>query len=411
MKHRIAAIVFVMICASYTAFPQSKQLVPRGSGGRQVALVIGNSSYSEGRLENAANDAADMRKALRDKGFTVSQCCDNVGIQELTTAIDDWTMSLQRDDRAIFYFSGHGIRVNSTDYLVPIGYPSNSTQADVRFRAYAVDQLQEKMQERGTKVNLIILDACRDNPYVLGKGLEKGMAGSTAGFGTYIIYAASPGHVASVNAAGKNSLFTLALLEELEMPSISLRTLGADVRDRVYEMSDGTQIPYISENVVFDVVLGAASGAVTVPARDASTPNTNRTHAGAAVSTPPTTPGTVNVSPKDVLPSFSPAPAEEFKPLFNLHVKVVYGSGFRALNSLTDRIKEAGAFVESEQRLDDQLPSVTQISFRDGLSRQAQFLQQLISPQAANAQLWPHDLPGEFQLRLVLGKDVSGKQQ
>jgi uncharacterized caspase-like protein len=237
-------------------------------------------------------DAADMRKALREKGFTVSQCCDDVGIEKLTTTIDDWTASLQRNDVAVFYFSGHGIRVNSTDYLVPIGYPSNSTQATVRFHAYAVDQLQEKMQERGTQVNLIILDAFRDNPYVLGKGLEKGMAGSTAGFGTYIIYAASPGRVASLNAEGKNSLFTLALLEELKMPSISLRTLGPNVRDRVYVMSDGTQIPYISENVVFDVVLGAASGAVTVPARDASTQNTNRTRSIAAASIPPITPGT-----------------------------------------------------------------------------------------------------------------------
>jgi hypothetical protein len=261
------------------------------------------------------------------------------------------------------------------------------------------------MEERGTKVNLIILDACRDNPYVLGKSLEKGMGATVAGFGTYIIYAASPGRVASINATGTNSLFTLALLEELnKMPSVSLRALGPNVRDSVYRMSRGTQIPYISENVVFDVVLGMAKG----PTRNASTPNTEHTSPIAGSSTPTTTAGTASVIPKDVLRSVSPASAEESKPLFNLRVKVVYGSKFRALDLLSDRLKDAGAFVDSEQQLDDQLPSTTQILFRNGMSPQAHLLQKIISQQVANTQLNSGDLPGVYQLRLVIGKDISG---
>jgi tetratricopeptide (TPR) repeat protein len=253
------AMVFFMICGSYVALPQGKQLVPTGSGGRKIALVIGNSSYEESPLKNVVNDAVDMRKALRDKGFEVSKCCDNVDYPGLKSAIDKWTESLQKNDIAVFYFSGHGIRVKSVDYLLPIDYPSKSTQATAERYAYAVDDVQEKMQERGTKVNLIILDACRNNPYVFGKSYGTGLGGTLAADGTFIIYAASPGQVADVNAEGKNSLFTLALLEELRLPSVSLRTLGNYVKDRVWEMSGKTQRPYIAENVVGDVVLGAGS--------------------------------------------------------------------------------------------------------------------------------------------------------
>jgi|GEM_PF-3375184 len=277
MKNRISTIAFMFFLMSHMAFPQNKQLVAKGSSGRKMAFVIGNSAYKGGVLKNPLNDAMDMRKMLRAKGFSVSECCDNVGFHELTIAIDDWTASLKKDDVAIFYYSGHGIRVNGSDFLVPTDYPPSSTQADVKFRAYSVDELQEKMQERATRINVIILDACRDNPYVLGKGLEKGIGGSLAGFGTCIIYAASPGQVASANPDGRNSLFTLVLMEEMKQPSISLRTLAVEVKDKVYSLSNGLQIPYISENVVGDIML-SVTNVVEVQTQKANlTTETHRT--------------------------------------------------------------------------------------------------------------------------------------
>src|SRR5579871_1215570 len=214
MRPKLLALALVIICISNAAVAQEKRLVALGSGGRKVALVIGNSSYKAGLLRNPVNDAADMRKALRDKGFAVSDCCDNVSLPKLTSTIAEWTSSLQKDDIAVFYYSGHGIRVDRTDYLVPIDYSSSSTQADVPFVTYPVDRLQDKIQERGTKANVIILDACRDNPFVLGKGSENGMAPIVAAVGTLVIFAASPGRTASVTT-GRNSLFTQVLLEEL----------------------------------------------------------------------------------------------------------------------------------------------------------------------------------------------------
>jgi len=255
----LSGISFVLFYVLLMAFSQDKRIVPLGSGGRKVALVIGNSSYSVGSLTNPVKDAAAMRKALRAKGFLVSDCCDNLGIQKMTSTINDWTRNLQKDDVALFYYSGHGIRVDSTDYLVPSDYSSSNTLADVPYSAYSVDRLQEKMQERGTRTNVIILDACRDNPFITSKSLGKGLAGTAAGFGTFIMYAASPGKTASDNSTSDNSLFTKVLLQSLNQESVRLKSLANDVKDRVYDLSGGTQIPYISENMVGDLQLGVAS--------------------------------------------------------------------------------------------------------------------------------------------------------
>jgi hypothetical protein len=207
-------------------------------------------------------DAAAMRRALRAKGFSVSECCDNLGIQQMTNTIDNWTQGLQKDDVALFYYSGHGIRVDGTDYLMPTDFSPSYRQADVRFYAYSVDHLQDKMQERGTQTNVIILDACRDNPFLISKSLGKGLAGTAAGFGTFIMYAASPGKTASDNSVSDLSLFTGVLLQFLSGESVSLRALAVDVKDSVYELSQRMQVPYISENMVGDLQLGIAPESV-----------------------------------------------------------------------------------------------------------------------------------------------------
>jgi Protein of unknown function (DUF1566)/Caspase domain len=146
------------------------------------------------------------------------------------------------------------MRVESTDYLLPVDYQPVYTGADAKYYAYSIDH--HKMQERGTKINVIILDACRDNPYVLSKGLAHGLAGTTAAVGTFIMYAASPGKTASANESSKNSLFTAVLVEELERQPVNLRQMAYQVKNKVYELSGGTQLPYISENLIGDLVLG-----------------------------------------------------------------------------------------------------------------------------------------------------------
>ena len=219
-----------------------------------MALVIGNSSYPSGRLGNTLNDARDMRAALKAKGFTVAACCDDAALRDLTNAIDSWTAGLRNGDVAVLYYSGHGIRVGNIDYIVPVDFAAAS-EADVRYVVYPIERLVDKMEERGTRTSIIILDACRNNPFVISKGSEKGLAGVSAGIGTLIMFAAGEGKTASDNDNGRNSLFTAVLLSELRRSPVDLRTLQFAVRDKVYQLSGKTQIPYSSDGLVGDLVL------------------------------------------------------------------------------------------------------------------------------------------------------------
>jgi tetratricopeptide (TPR) repeat protein len=247
------ALTFLLLLRPTNA--QDKALQPNTTVGPKKALVIGNSVYLSGSLQNPVNDAADMRKMLSAKGFEVSACCDNLDDQGLDKAIGEWTNQLQHDDIALFYYSGHGLRLEGSDYLVPVDFALSNTQADVQYKAYALQRLQDKMLERGTRLNVIIIDACRSNPFSFAKDLNPGLAPISAGIGTMIFFAAAEGKTADDNDKGRNSLFTQVLLEELAQPTISLRNLGYLVRDHVYELSNGRQVPYVADNMVYDFSL------------------------------------------------------------------------------------------------------------------------------------------------------------
>ncbi|HEX4007980.1 MAG TPA: caspase family protein [Acidobacteriaceae bacterium] len=257
---RPVIIIIVILAAGLKA--QEKRLQPVDGVGRRLALIIGNSHYPDAVLPNPVHDAADMRQLLESKGFAVSDCCDDVDQQQLEQAIDKWTSQLQHNDIALFYFSGHGMRIGGADYLVPIDFSANYTQADVPYRAYDLERLQAKMLERGTRLNLIIIDACRDNPFDSAKSLQQGLAPITAGIGTMIFFAAAEGHKADDNNGSRNSLFTSVLMREFAKPGMTLRGLGFSVRDDVYEASNGAQVPYVSDGLVFDYALdgGVAVG-------------------------------------------------------------------------------------------------------------------------------------------------------
>ncbi len=276
---RIMFYLLGMILGSPALLPgQDKQLVPQTGEGKKTALVIGNSAYPLGKLKNPVNDAQDMRTSLRSKGFVVQDCCDNVGLKELTNAINKWTATLHSGDIAVFYYSGHGLRVGSIDYIEPVDFSADS-EADVPFVGYAVDRLADKMQERGTRANLIFLDACRNNPYVVAKDSATGLAGVTAGVGTLIMFAAAQGKTASDNDSGRNSLFTSVLLQEFNRPQVALRTLEYRVRDKVYELSNKTQIPYSSDGLIGELVLGVQGTAEATTAGNsasATTPDSGR---------------------------------------------------------------------------------------------------------------------------------------
>src|SRR5580704_14174735 len=195
---RIRTTLLIALLAAFAgslAAQDDRRVTPSGSSGRRVALVIGNDSYASMPLHNARNDARAVRDTLHDEGFQVDYVEDATRAG-FTHAMDAFSAKLQRDDVALFYYSGHGLAVDGVNYLLPVDFSAQS-EADVPFSAYPALQVQRKLEERGTKLSIIILDACRDNPFRYSRSAGGGLAAMREGVGTLIAFAAADGQRAS----------------------------------------------------------------------------------------------------------------------------------------------------------------------------------------------------------------------
>ena len=210
---------------------------------RRTALVIGNSAYNAGPLKNPVNDAADMAMALQQTGFTVI-LKKNAGIQEMEDAIEDFGNRLKRGGVGFFYFAGHGVQVNGVNYLVPIGARINK-ETDVKYQAVDANKILDEMATANNGLNIVILDACRDNPFARSfRNAARGLAiVSSAPSGTFISYSTSPGNVAR-DGEGRNSPFTTALLENIKMPGLPIEQVFKRVRQKLDASTGGRQVPW-----------------------------------------------------------------------------------------------------------------------------------------------------------------------
>ena len=129
----------------------------------RVALVIGNGSYQSAPLKNPVNDARDIARALKKLGFDVIEKT-NVNKQELELAIEIFYNRLRSSKTGLFYYAGHGLQIRGQNYLIPTGIDINS-ESDVRYKAVDAGWILGKMEDAGNDLNLVILDACRDNPF------------------------------------------------------------------------------------------------------------------------------------------------------------------------------------------------------------------------------------------------------
>ncbi len=224
-----------------------------GAGERRLALVIGNAAYPDDPLVNTVNDAADMAAKLDELGFRVTKHT-NLRRRALARALTDFVREARGEDGvALFYYSGHGLQVDGRNYLVPVDAEIRDA-LDVPVEAIAVDRLLAGLGDRGeSAINLLILDACRDNPYGGSgkKGLgDKGLARVTAPSGTLILYATRPGETASDNPGGRNGLFTKHLLAAIDDPGVAVEDAFKEVARHVYRDSRKAQSPW-QEGVIF----------------------------------------------------------------------------------------------------------------------------------------------------------------
>jgi tetratricopeptide (TPR) repeat protein len=228
---------------------------------RKVALVIGNSQYRfSNQLANPANDAADIAAALRRLGFEVveGKDLDRRGMED---AIRQFGRKLERADLALFFYAGHGLQVNNKNYLVPVDARLERS-GDLALDALDMDIVLAQM-EAEKRVNLIFLDACRDNPFAgnLSRSLAarsgsvgRGLARVQSAIGTLIAYATQPDNVA-LDGDGRNSPFTAALLRHIASPGLDIGLILRRVRAEVIAITRERQVPWDHSSIVGEVVL------------------------------------------------------------------------------------------------------------------------------------------------------------
>jgi uncharacterized caspase-like protein len=283
-----AVLLFCALIPSQEALAQDRsvEFQPEPIPGSRLALVIGNSNYVNGALRNPVNDARAMAAALRESGFDVIDLYDQSkrGMEE---AVRDYGMRLRRAEVGLFYYAGHGIRGEGVNYLVPIG-AQIEREPDVRYEAVDANFLLDQLDDAGNPLNMVILDACRNNPYTAAnRSGTRGLASINAPSGTLIAYSTSPGSVAA-DGTGENSPYTAELLRHMRTPNAPVELVFKAVRESL----DGQQTPWESSSLTGHFAFfstesearPAAPHSSSQPASTRAQPGTSRTATNPGVS-------------------------------------------------------------------------------------------------------------------------------
>jgi hypothetical protein len=217
---------------------------------KKVALVIGNGNYAEAPLKNPANDARAIAATLRKQGFEVL-LKENATKTQMNEIVADFGEKLTEGDTALFFFAGHGMQVQGRNYLIPVDARITSEQR-VRLETLDVDAVLDQMAAARARVSLVILDACRNNPFERRfRSVGGGLAQINAPEGTMIAYATAPGKVAA-DGEGANGLYTQELLRALGQPGLKVEDVFKQVRIGVARASNGAQVPWEASSLTGD---------------------------------------------------------------------------------------------------------------------------------------------------------------
>ncbi len=224
----------------------------------RVALVVGNGDYGPeiGKLKNPDSDAKLMAKTLEGLGFEVALVTD-ADQKAMKRAIREFGQKLRgtgADGIGLFYYAGHGVQVDGENYLLPIG-AEIAAEGDVELEAVSASSILSQMQFAGNAINLVFLDACRNNPLSRNfRSGARGLARVDAPRGSFVGYSTAPGDV-SVDGDNDNSPYALALVEELTQPGISIEEAHRAVRGKVLAATNQRQTPWDSSSLTGPVVL------------------------------------------------------------------------------------------------------------------------------------------------------------
>lgn len=220
---------------------------------KRVALIIGNADYKSAPLRNPVNDAILMTEELKKLGFSVNSI-KNGSQNQMKEAISKFGELLAKDKNTVglFYYAGHGLQVKGKNYLVPTDAKVEK-EPDVEVYCVDLDGLLANLEYAGNNMNIIILDACRNNPF--GRGFRSqagnGLATVNAPVGTIIAFATAPGSVAA-DGDGKNGLYTQEFVKAVSLPNLKIEDVFKKVRTQVKTYSEGKQIPWENSSIEGD---------------------------------------------------------------------------------------------------------------------------------------------------------------
>lgn len=218
----------------------------------KTALIIGNTNYKVGKLKNPVNDARDLSSTLEELGFTVITKYD-VGLSEMKDAMREFKREItNKKGIALFYYSGHGVQRNGVNYLIPVD-ADIQYQYEVEDQSIKGDYVLRMLEFIKNPLNIVILDACRNNPFPgsyrsADRGLAQPLVNPT---GSIIAFSTAPGKVAS-DGIGDHGLYTQELIKAIEMPGLSIEEVFKITRRNVALLSNQQQIPWENSSLLGD---------------------------------------------------------------------------------------------------------------------------------------------------------------
>jgi uncharacterized caspase-like protein len=349
MRFLIAALSIAGLLVSATVAKADKR----------VAFVVGNGAYKNvAALPNPAIDAKSMATVLRNVGFDVVEGT-NLTRDKMTERLLEFGKKAEGADVALFFYAGHGIAINGTNYLLPVDADIKS-EMDVKLGSAINIDLTLEQTMADAKVKLVFLDACRDNPFASkiksnnatrSLSVQSGLAEMKSGEGTLIAFATGPGQTALDGQEGTNSPFTRALMANITAPGVEIQQAMTKVRAQVNEETSKNQLPWGHTNLIGSVYLNPA------PVAGADAPNTPAVTAGAASEVELEFWRSIKESnkPEELNAYLTNYPNGTFKPLALARIAELQNGPSTTTRNLTTGIDPATFTAAADQTSEDQI--------------------------------------------------------
>jgi Caspase domain len=258
-KWILAPIIALLTCLSLPVIAPALDSRGLAVKSERLALVIGNSAYPTAPLKNPVNDAEDLAGVLSAMGFKVS-LKKNVDKRTMEESIRNFGRQLKGGGVGLFYFAGHGMQVEGQNYLIPVNAKIES-ESDIKYEAVDAGLVLGKMEDAGNQLNIVILDACRNNPFSRSfRNAATGLARMDAPTGSLIAYSTAPGAVAA-DGSERNGVFTKHLIKHLATPDLTVEQVLKRVRVDVAAETHQHQIPWESSSLMGEFYFSSAQTA------------------------------------------------------------------------------------------------------------------------------------------------------